>query len=230
MMHMQASLLAALLVLAGLPNQLHGYPTFYHDRAHATTCTEHPAAPVGGHLPPITDKCVQAGNWTPQQCADARTRSSRRTARRPAAASAGAAMQSSPIRRNTAAVLLSITLDLSQQHVQQQPACVPSSLSAGVQRHAAHSSSGPLLAEHNNMLARRSTNCVCPCLFPCSCHMTRIMLRRDITVIASRKGAVVKDVCPGATYTLVTAFGGQERAALVTVSGGTVREANVAGW
>jgi hypothetical protein len=55
-------------------------------------------------------------------------------------------------------------------------------------------------------------------------------LRRDITVVATHKGTAVKDVCPGGTYTLVGTFGGDKRGALMTVSGGTLKEANVAGW
>jgi hypothetical protein len=53
---------------------------------------------------------------------------------------------------------------------------------------------------------------------------------RSISIVASRKGTFVKDVCPGATYKLSASFGGDERAALMTVSGGTLQEANVAGW
>lgn len=53
---------------------------------------------------------------------------------------------------------------------------------------------------------------------------------RDITVKASQHGQFLKEVCPGETYTLTVSFGEQERAALVTVSGGTLQEANVAGW
>jgi hypothetical protein len=40
----------------------------------------------------------------------------------------------------------------------------------------------------------------------------------------------LKDVCPGESYTLTVGFGSQPRAALVTVSGGTLEGANVAGW
>jgi hypothetical protein len=55
-------------------------------------------------------------------------------------------------------------------------------------------------------------------------------MRRDITVRATLNGQAYKEVCPGETYSLAVSFGGQERAALVTVSGGTLKEANVAGW
>lgn len=47
---------------------------------------------------------------------------------------------------------------------------------------------------------------------------------------AVKDGQALKDVCPGESYTLTVGFGGQPRAALMTVSGGTLKDGNVAGW
>jgi hypothetical protein len=58
------------------------------------------------------------------------------------------------------------------------------------------------------------------------------MLAHSNIVVAARQqeGPPLKEVCPGESYALSVSFGGEERAALVTVSGGTLKEANVAGW
>jgi len=57
-----------------------------------------------------------------------------------------------------------------------------------------------------------------------------VPLHRNITVLVTKRGQPYKEVCPGENYTLSVTFGKEARAALVTVSGGTLRSANVGSW
>lgn len=57
-----------------------------------------------------------------------------------------------------------------------------------------------------------------------------VCCRSNIVVKATRKGLPVTEVCPGDNYTLSVSFSGDQRGALLTVSGGTLKGSNVPGW
>ena len=58
---------------------------------------------------------------------------------------------------------------------------------------------------------------------------TCCLCRRDVAIAITKNGKPVKGLCPGDSYDVSIAFP-QPRAALVTVSQGTLAESNVPRW